>query len=55
MAFYSLVPFEDSIYLIKGTESQPLDDNQLATVNEQLEKGKTVAEIQDVLKHVWDQ
>ena len=55
MAFFSLVPFEDSIYLVRSTESQPLDEEQLAVVNKHLEQGKTVAEIQDVLKDVWNQ
>tara|TARA_Y100000588_G_C13565390_1_gene632242 strand:+ start:262 stop:429 length:168 start_codon:yes stop_codon:yes gene_type:complete len=55
MSFFSLVPFEDSIYLVRSTESQPLDEEQLAVVNKHLEQGKTVAEIQDVLKDVWNQ
>ena len=54
MGFFSLVPFEDSIYLVRSTESQPLDEEQLAIVNKHLEEGKTVAEIQDVLKDVWN-
>lgn len=51
--FYSLVPFEGKIYLIKAIESKPLEGAELEVVNELLSQGKAVADIQEELSNVW--
>ncbi len=53
MAFFSLVPFEDQIWLIKAEESQSVSPEDLEKINEHLKNGKAVQDIQDVLEDVW--
>ena len=53
MAFYSLVPFEGSVWLIRADESKPLTEDQLKTIDDELQKGKTLVDIQDILEDAW--
>ena len=55
MAFYSLVPFEGQMWLIKAEESQALNEEQLSIIDEQLKEGKTLQAIQESLDNVWSQ
>ena len=52
--FFTLVPFEDNIYLVKATESQPLTGDSLEKVNEMLDEGKSVSDIQEQLHALWN-
>ena len=54
MAFYSLVPFENEVYLIRATDSQALDTEDLQKIDEAMKGGKSLDQIQDTLENVWN-
>lgn len=55
MGFYSLVPFEGEMYLIKATESQALTEEQLQRIDAEMKAGKRLDEMQELLDDVWTQ
>lgn len=54
MSFYSLVPFEGDVYIIKAEESKPLETDQLEKIDSSIKEGKSVSEMQELLKDVWN-
>lgn len=53
MSFYSLVPFEGEIYLIRAEESKAIDKEDLEAIDKAMSNGKSLSDIQETLENVW--
>jgi hypoxanthine-guanine phosphoribosyltransferase len=53
MAFYSFIPLEGSMHLIRATDSMPIDKEDLLVIEGLLAKGETISEMQEFLDAVW--